>query len=949
MPPQGRPRSAREDSPHRKPFSAASSPRSKYSFPVVNTPVLRRARHNSENQPPDVALNVKVNSPFSEANASPAPHLSKSTSAKGKHHGSMSLPPRPPPPRPSPSANPVKSGQDVQGNVKRKLNLEPPACADTLESYNPSHEQDNGVKVIIRLRPLNQREESEEATQIVERISRDSLFLADQNFTFDYVAGQDASQQSVYEMVGQPLVENCLQGFNSSIFAYGQTGSGKTYTMWGATQDLMDQPPSEERGLTPRVFECLFQRIKEEEKKSAEKQLRYQCRCSFFEIYNEQITDLLDPLQKALQVREDIKTGVYVENLTEEFVSSVSDVFRLMLKGLGNRKIASTSMNLESSRSHTLFTCVIESRCKSMSDGVSSVRTSRMNLVDLAGSERQKLTGAAGDRLKEAGNINRSLSQLGNLINILAEVSQSGKPRHIPYRDSRLTFLLQESLGGNAKLAMICAISPASSCKSETLSTLRFAQRAKAIQNKAVVNEETEDDVKILREQIRQLKDELMRMKSNETIPGAAGSYSTSWNARRSYNLLRMSLSRPMTLPHTDTDTDEEMEIDEDAVECADDLATPLKKPVDLGKPNLDVTVSEKELQNVQHDSDTKLHLNSFLDGDVASLSSVKSSTEDASIASRPTELVENGDDRVEGLAGEIKTGDLPPNESSLQSQPHTEAENVKIDLNDFDNSTVNAGQSSCLEKLLAPTLQETSDPLSQVQDNVSALEESHMNAEDSLIVKTEGATCEEIPIEESMHKVSSNSISHADSLIEGENGGVDGLAESPLQECASVEPECKSVENGVVNGLAESPLKERVSVEPECKSAECISNDEEAEAVSNLHAEDKSRTSFKTEPSMYLEADRNVLQRHDAAPTGVVNTLSLSDDFDSVKMSAEFFDAHEEANCFEGLADVDQSQVRIDVAHSWVAEDDSQQDEAVGHEGDENLLNGTDGRNTKT
>ncbi|KAJ0752671.1 putative plus-end-directed kinesin ATPase [Helianthus annuus] len=138
-------------------------------------------------------------------------------------------------------------------------------------------------------------------------------------------------------------------------------------------------------------------------------------------------------------------------------------------------------------------------------DGLSSLKTSRINLVDLAGSERQKLTGAAGERLKEAGNINRSLSQLGNLINILAEVSQSGKQRHIPYRDSMLTFLLQESLSGNAKLAMVCAVSPAQSCKSETLGTLRFAQRAKAIKNKVVVNEQMQD-VKSLREVIRQLK-----------------------------------------------------------------------------------------------------------------------------------------------------------------------------------------------------------------------------------------------------------------------------------------------------------------------------------------------------------------------------------------------------------------------------------------------------------
>jgi kinesin family protein 15 len=287
------------------------------------------------------------------------------------------------------------------------------------------------------------------------------------------------------------------------------------------------------------------------------------------QIYNEQITDLLEPSLKNLMIREDTKTGVYVESLTEEYVSSMGDVAHLLVRGLANRTVGSTSMNNESSRSHSVLTFVIESHSKSVAEGVSSVRSSRMNLVDLAGSERQKRTGSAGERLKEAGNINKSLSQLGNVINILAEVAQTGKQRHIPYRDSRLTFLLQESLGGNAKLAMICAISPASSCRNETLSTLRFAQRAKAMQNKAVVNEETANDVKLLREQIRQLKEELMKMKINSNNLQENGTttttgFSNGWSARRSYNILRLSLGQPMTRSLVDAEPfDEKMEIDQ--------------------------------------------------------------------------------------------------------------------------------------------------------------------------------------------------------------------------------------------------------------------------------------------------------------------------------------------------------------------------------------------------
>lgn len=469
---------------------------------------------------------------------------------------------------------------------------------DTVPENAVPGASDSGVRVIVRMRPPNKDEEESEV--IAQKMSGDSLSILGQTFTFDSVADAESTQLDIFQLVGSPLVENCLSGFNSSVFAYGQTGSGKTYTMWGPANALLDENLSNNKqGLTPRVFEQLFARINEEQIKHADKQLKYQCRCSFLEIYNEQITDLLDPSQKNLQIREDVKSGVYVENLTEEYVCTMKDVTQLLIKGLSNRRTGATSINAESSRSHSVFTCVVESRCKSTSDGISSFKTSRINLVDLAGSERQKLTGAAGDRLKEAGNINRSLSQLGNLINILAEVSQTGKQRHIPYRDSRLTFLLQESLGGNAKLAMVCAISPVQSCKSETLSTLRFAQRAKAIKNKAVVNEVMQDDVNFLRGVIRQLKDELLRMKANGNQPtDSNGSYSTGWNARRSLNLLKFSLNRPTTLPHVDDDGDEEMEIDEEAVE---------KLWVQVGLQSVNGEENSKidagKIENVQSDS----------------------------------------------------------------------------------------------------------------------------------------------------------------------------------------------------------------------------------------------------------------------------------------------------------------------------------------------------------
>ncbi|CAI0453161.1 unnamed protein product, partial [Linum tenue] len=530
-------------------------------FMLPRNPVLREATSNEAPTPPPPLASLK-SKPLS---ASPSPSVPPRRQKPNKENA-----PPPPPsdlnsdlkqhPSPSPSPaskirSPLPPKPPSSNPLKRKLIM------DGAQDPTPS---DSGVQVVVRMRPLSKDEEGE---LTVQKLSHDSLSINGHNFTFDSVADIEATQQDIFKLIGAPLVENCLAGFNSSVFAYGQTGSGKTYTIWGPSNILSEVgSSSDQQGLTPRVFERLFARINEaifplqEQIKHADRQLKYQCRCSFLEIYNEQITDLLDPSQRNLQIREDVKSGLYVENLTEEHVFTLRDVTRLLIKGLSNRRTGATSVNAESSRSHSVFTCIVESRCKSMADGKSSLKTSRINLVDLAGSERQKLTGAAGERLKEAGNINRSLSQLGNLINILAEVSQTGKQRHIPYRDSKLTFLLQESLGGNAKLAMICAVSPAQSCKSETFSTLRFAQRAKAIKNKAVVNEEMEDDVNHLREVIRQLRDELHRVKANNTNQ-------TGWDPHKSLNILKSLMHPHSLLPKMDEDSDEEMEIDEEAVE----------------------------------------------------------------------------------------------------------------------------------------------------------------------------------------------------------------------------------------------------------------------------------------------------------------------------------------------------------------------------------------------
>ncbi|GBG71609.1 hypothetical protein CBR_g9025 [Chara braunii] len=517
-----------------------------------------RHKHSAENAPPETPPNVRANMVNTQIHDAPnsAPCKSHSVSARGAngppvqlnnnhqnsayhHHTSAfnssehvthKVPYSAPPAHCRGTASTAVPSSAPSEHVRRKLEwgegTPAKGSCDTLAMEDDTSSglaaEDSGVKVILRVRPMNKRELLGGAERVVLQESKCSLSVNnEQLYTFDYILGEDSTQTQVFQGVGKAIVNTCLTGLNSSIFAYGQTGSGKTYTMMGKTTPDADTGlPSEHRGLTPRVFEHMFSRIREEEVRNSDKQLKYTCKCSFLEIYNEQITDLLEPSMRNLQIREDIRTGVYVENLSEEPVSCVDDVTRLILKGTANRKVASTAMNSESSRSHSVFTCVIQSQSKSITEGINSTRFSRLNLVDLAGSERQKLTGASGDRLKEAANINRSLTQLGIVIKLLAESAQSGKQRHIPYRDSRLTFLLQESLGGNAKMVMICALSPSNQCIHETISTIKFAQRVKFVQNKAVVNEEMSSDVNVLREQIRRLKEELTRIRHNSQLNG---------------------------------------------------------------------------------------------------------------------------------------------------------------------------------------------------------------------------------------------------------------------------------------------------------------------------------------------------------------------------------------------------------------------------------------------
>lgn len=364
----------------------------------------------------------------------------------------------------------------------------------------------DNIQVVVRVRPFNEREKKNLERKCIEvsQAFPNSVIVdakpEQKRFNFDWVAGEECTQTELYKRTGEPVASSCLEGYNCTIFAYGQTGSGKTYTMQGGRLDCFENELEDSKGLQPRVLEHIFNRLKAE---ASEAGLEYLVKCSYFEIYNEQIIDLLNPSAGALQVREDMKRGAFVDGITEDVVRNCSEAIQLLVRGARNRHVGSTEMNRESSRSHSVLSLMIEQ--KRIKEGVVNVVSSKINFVDLAGSERQKSTNSSGERLKEAGNINKSLTVLGSVINSLVEISE-GKKHHVRYRDSRLTFLLKDSLGGNSKTMIVANVSAASDSFGETLSTLKFAQRAKLIRNKASINEETSGCIDSLKQEIERLK-----------------------------------------------------------------------------------------------------------------------------------------------------------------------------------------------------------------------------------------------------------------------------------------------------------------------------------------------------------------------------------------------------------------------------------------------------------
>ncbi|XP_076450542.1 osmotic avoidance abnormal protein 3-like isoform X2 [Babylonia areolata] len=357
------------------------------------------------------------------------------------------------------------------------------------------------VKVIVRCRPMNEREYGLNCkcclTMDMERGSCTIQHPEDPKappkmFTFDGSYYTESTTETIYNDIAYPLVEGVTEGYNGTIFAYGQTGCGKSYTMQGVTE------PATQRGIIPRAFDHIFETV------GVTDNCRFLIHASYLEIYNEDIRDLLGKDIKAkLDLKEHPEKGVYVCGLSMHPVHSVRDCAVIMERGWKHRATGSTLMNAESSRSHSIFTIFMEMSTLDEA-GEEHIRAGKLNLVDLAGSERQAKTGATGDRLKEATKINLSLSALGNVISALVD----GRSKHIPYRDSKLTRLLQDSLGGNTKTMMVACVTSADNNYEETLSTLRYANRAKNIKNKPKINEDPKDAL------LRQYQEEIQKLKA---------------------------------------------------------------------------------------------------------------------------------------------------------------------------------------------------------------------------------------------------------------------------------------------------------------------------------------------------------------------------------------------------------------------------------------------------
>ncbi|XP_047968904.1 kinesin-like protein KIN-5D [Salvia hispanica] len=413
--------------------------------------------------------------------------------------------------------------ENSRANTQRRRSWTPSSMSRTLWSSNESPTKDFfrsndeqkgvNVQVVARCRPLSEEESRGKASSMISCDEIKQQVIATQNtgnkqtdkvFVFDKVFGLNSKQVEVYDDIIAPAIAEVLEGYSWTIFAYGQTGTGKTYTMEGEGRKYKNGEFHENAGMIPRAVQQIFDVLERE-------RADYSMKATFLELYNEEITDLLAPDEgkRPLVLMEDGKGAVFVRGLEEEVVCSVDEICAILEKGSSRKRTAETLVNKQSNRSHSIFTITVQIKepdTSTTDHGSEMIRCGRLNLVDLAGSENVLRSGAREGRAREAGEINKSLLTLGRVINALADNST-----HVPYRDSKLTRLLRDSLGGKTKTCIIATISPSVLCQEETLSTLDYAFRAKCIKNRPEVNQKLMKStvIKDLYTQIDSLKQEL--------------------------------------------------------------------------------------------------------------------------------------------------------------------------------------------------------------------------------------------------------------------------------------------------------------------------------------------------------------------------------------------------------------------------------------------------------
>jgi len=382
--------------------------------------------------------------------------------------------------------------------------------------YFDSDTNSENIKVCLRIRPMSLQEKSRNDVSCIEPVSNEQLILSHKNlrrsYTFNLVFGQESSQEDVFFNCSMDkLIDSALDGYSVTIFAYGQTGSGKTYTIMGRDDAINEKILKNNKysGIMPKSINYIWSTV-------SRRQQKFYIKVSFLEIYNEQINDLLNPTNSNLQIRWDQKQGFFVEGLLVIECKKPEDIVEIILQGTKNRKKGSHDLNKDSSRSHSILTVYLISEFES--GGESYKKYGKISFVDLAGSERLKETHSKGGMIKETGNINKSLFVLGKVISSLTDKKNTNQ--HIPYRDSKLTMLLMDSIGGTAKTLMIACVSPSSIYSDETMSTLNYASRTMNIKNKPLVQmdarekarENLQEENEIFIEENEFLKGEFMKL-----------------------------------------------------------------------------------------------------------------------------------------------------------------------------------------------------------------------------------------------------------------------------------------------------------------------------------------------------------------------------------------------------------------------------------------------------